>query len=137
MAAFATYRVIRGCPRSKSTWAVSMSGGKWPRHGEGFDATMNTIRIQADGENRSINGGCYRRRCRSKSPRGFVLLHPTVEGQNGEHAVNYQAQWTTGTRSQRDRDSDSRQILGISHLNQAVLVLSDNIPGVRVDGHRA
>ncbi len=39
--------------------------GKWPRHGEGIDATMNTIRIQADGGKRSINGGFYRRRYRS------------------------------------------------------------------------
>jgi len=50
--------------------------GKWPRHGEGFDATMNTIRIQADGGKCLIDGGFYRRRCRSRCPRIFVLLHP-------------------------------------------------------------
>lgn len=32
-------------------------GGKWPRHGDDFDATMNTNRIQGDGGKRSIDSG--------------------------------------------------------------------------------
>jgi hypothetical protein len=90
---FATCRVIRagvvGGPKP----------GKWPRHGERFDATMNTIQIQADVGKRSIDGGFYSRRCWSRSPRGFLLLHPTIEGQNSEHTVNYKAQWSTRTGS--------------------------------------
>ena len=47
----------------------------------------------------------------------IASCHPTIEGQINRHIVNYQAQWSTGTRIKR---RGTRHILGISHLNQAV-----------------
>jgi len=119
--------------------------GKWPRHGEGFDATMITIRIQADGGKRSIDGGFYSRRCRSRSSRGlygFILRSKarivsirSITKHNGrQELVPKIKSYQPSVQTIHDSNSEVRASL---QVREGTFEPSDDIPEVHVDSPRA
>jgi hypothetical protein len=142
-----------GGPRSKSTWAMRMrveSG----RHGDDFDATMNTNRIQGDGGKRSIDGGFTVRDAGVGPLEDLYCFVLRLKARMMNKQVNYKTQWSIGTRTkgklrtvrQTVHDSDSevgssprgrtRHILGISHLNQAIISGLPSVSDLQLSGLR-